>query len=249
MQVLPPGLQRWKQDDLSAWTSPEIKWAGTNEKMSTEREGEEREHPYETTSTLRSAVPHNPAGCRATWRGGGGDKALCDRQAALSTRDTLRQGYPNPSLPAPPSQRDPGLSLDVSTKGDLQAERCPNWGTRRGQRGEQRGQHAVSGGEHLSASSCLRTGDSLAMRGGSSSAFDYLEESDEINTLKPTLFITAWSSLGLSYVCDMVATGLDIFCSWVEVDAGGPTQSDNRYWHEDAAQTGERGKHQRLTDY
>lgn len=43
--------------------------------MSTERGPEEREHPYETTSTLKSAVPYNPSGCRATWRGGGGDKA------------------------------------------------------------------------------------------------------------------------------------------------------------------------------
>lgn len=49
--------------------------------MSTERGPEEREHPYETTSTLKSAIPRNPSGCWATWRGGwvggggGGDKA------------------------------------------------------------------------------------------------------------------------------------------------------------------------------
>lgn len=58
---------------LSAQTSPVVKCAKTNEKTSTEREREEWEHPYETTSTPRSALPHNPSGCWATWREGWGE--------------------------------------------------------------------------------------------------------------------------------------------------------------------------------
>lgn len=124
-------------------------------KMSCRDGKEEREHPFKTTSTKRSAVPHNPPGCSATWQWGGGDKTC------VTDKQPYHLGTPwHRDIPA---QVCPLCPLSMNQLGGFK------WNLNAKLRGAHGGKEARNGGNlqyQIISPSCLRSWGFPYVEGG-----------------------------------------------------------------------------------